>query len=97
MILRKIWIFILLGCGLSFCEERKQSWHLEGIGNVMYTHYYYEEAVLQGILVATEEGVIAFLDHNTGKIKWREFPMVGKKIYKLIAKGRCTHIIFLNN
>jgi hypothetical protein len=81
--------FVVLGCLLFLGSQAKDEWHLEGIGNVKNVHYYYEGADLQGIVLATEEGVIAFLDHKTGNIKWRIYPISGLKLHRFVAEGKC--------
>lgn len=80
---------IFLGCMLALFAQCNTAWHLESIGNVRYTHYYYEGEQLQGILTVSDEGVFAFLDHKTGNIKWRDYPLAGRKLHRVICEGRC--------
>ena len=90
----KVWICELL-VGTLFAVQAKDSWKWEGLGNVRYTHYYYEGEELKGICVVSEEGVLALLDHKTGDIKWRDYSIVGRKLHRFIAEGRCK--ILLDN
>ena len=62
---------------------------VQTVGNVRHTHFYYEGDVLKGICVASEEGMIALLDHLTGNIVWRNYAAGGRKLQRFVAQGRC--------
>lgn len=78
---------ILFSVGIVFAD-----WRHESIGNVIYTHYYYEGEKLQGICVASEEGVIALLDPADGKIVWRNYPVTGRRLQRFLTQDRCIFL-----
>jgi hypothetical protein len=84
----KVWICVAL-LGTFLAVQAKDSWKWQGIGNVKFTHYLYEGEELKGIAIASEEGVIAVLDHKTGEIKWRDYNIAGRKLQRFLAEGHC--------
>ena len=82
-----LWTCIAVCTFLAFTA--KADWKFESVGNVRHTHFYYEGDVLKGICVASEEGAISMLDHNTGNIIWRNFPAGGRRLQRFIPDGRC--------
>jgi hypothetical protein len=84
---------LIAGCLVLFCVSvARADWRHDSIGNVLQTHYYYEGEELKGILVGSEEGVIALLNPDDGKIMWRNYPLAGRKFHRLIAQDRCRFL-----
>lgn len=84
MTLLKLWICIAVALTVTAAE-----WSLQGLGSVRQAHYYYEGTELKGICVVTDEGVVGMIDHKTGNIVWRNYPVGGRKLHRFIAEGRC--------
>jgi len=82
----KILAFVAIFLTIFFVHA---DWKQESIGNVRYTHFYYEDKVLKGVCVATEEGVLALLDHKTGATIWRNYPSGGRRLQRFVVEGRC--------
>lgn len=86
----------LLLLSIFLTAQAGESWVLPGLGNVRFTHFYYEGETLQGVCVGTEEGVIGLIDHKTGNIKWRDLPLAGRRLMRFLPEGRCkSHAIIL--
>lgn len=65
------------------------NWEYRSIGDVTETHFYYEDEELKGICVASEDGVVAMLDPQSGEIVWQNYPVEGRTINRFTAKGQC--------
>ena len=87
-------IIVIASLAFLFSPARAD-WRFESIGNVKYTHFYYEENKLAGICVASEEGVIALLDPDNGNIVWRNNPTIGRRLLKFVSSGRCIDYLYI--
>lgn len=89
-----LWLALLFTLinGLLQKERGINDWSVNNIGDLKHVHFYNEQGKLQGIFVATEEGVLALINPSNGKLIWRKTLLKDKTINKIVVRNECKSI-----